>query len=120
MRLSPSACGCLRNLAFTTPRYWHERAGFNFRMTGFQAAFGVAQLKKIDAIIEKKRSVAQRYSRALAGVPGLQLPAEKDWAFNVYWMYALTVGPEYRADAQPARRASARPGASIRARSSVR
>ena len=85
----------LRNLAFTTPRYWHERAGFNFRMTGFQAAFGVAQLKKIDAIIEKKRSVAQRYSRALAGVPGLQLPAEKDWAFNVYWMYALTVGPEY-------------------------
>jgi perosamine synthetase len=85
----------LRNLAFTTPRYRHERAGFNFRMTGFQAAFGVAQLQKIDAIIEKKRSVAERYSRALAGLPGLQLPAEKDWAFNVYWMYGLTVGPEY-------------------------
>jgi perosamine synthetase len=80
----------LRNLAFTTPRYWHERAGFNFRMTGFQAAFGVAQLKKIDAIIEKKRSVARKYSQALASVPGLQLPAEKDWAFNVYWMYALS------------------------------
>jgi perosamine synthetase len=85
----------LRNLAFTTPRYWHERAGFNFRMTGFQAAFGVAQLKKIDPIIEKKRRVARRYSRALAQVPGLQLPTEKDWAFNVYWMYALTVGPDY-------------------------
>ena len=85
----------LRNLAFTTPRYWHERAGFNFRMTGFQAAFGVAQLKKIDAIIEKKRSVARKYSQALASVPGLQLPAEKDWAFNVYWMYALTVGRDY-------------------------
>jgi len=85
----------LRNLAFTTPRYRHEHAGFNFRMTGFQAAFGVAQLKKIDAIIEKKRSVAQRYSQALAGLAGLQLPAEKDWAFNVYWMYALTVSREY-------------------------
>ena len=85
----------LRNLAFTQPRYWHERAGFNFRMTGFQAAFGVAQLRKIDAIIEKKRSVARKYSQALAGVPGLQLPAEKDWAFNVYWMYALTVGRDY-------------------------
>jgi len=85
----------LRNLAFTTPRYRHEHAGFNFRMTGYQAAFGVVQLKKIDAIIEKKRKLAQRYSRALGDVPGLQLPAQKDWAFNVYWMYALTVGPDY-------------------------
>ena len=85
----------LRNLAFTTPRYWHQHAGFNFRMTGFQAAFGVAQLKKIDGIIEKKRTVARRYSQALAHVPGLKLPAEKDWAFNVYWMYALTVSRDY-------------------------
>ena len=56
----------LRNLAFTTPRYWHEYPGFNFRMTGYQAAFGVAQLKKIDAIIAKKRNVAAMYARALA------------------------------------------------------
>ena len=85
----------LRNLAFTTPRYWHEHAGFNFRMTGYQAAFGVVQLKKIDAIIGKKRKLAQRYSHLLGEVPGLQLPAQMDWAFNVYWMYALTVGPDY-------------------------
>lgn len=82
----------LRNLAFTTPRYWHEYPGFNFRMTGYQAAFGVAQLKRIDSIIEKKRRVAKLYSQGLAGVPGLKLAPEKEWAFNVYWMYALTVG----------------------------
>ena len=85
----------LRNLGFSTPRYRHDVAGFNFRMTGFQAAFGTAQLKKIDTVIAKKRRVAAAYSRHLANVPGLQLPAEKEWAFNVYWMYALTVGPEY-------------------------
>src|SRR5580692_6736698 len=85
----------LRNLGFGTPRYRHEVAGFNFRMTGYQAAFGTAQLKKIDTVIAKKRRVAAVYSRHLANVPGLQLPAEKDWAFNVYWMYALTVGPDY-------------------------
>jgi perosamine synthetase len=85
----------LRNLGFVTPRYRHEVAGFNFRMTGYQAAFGTAQLKKIDAVIAKKRRLAAAYSRHLAGVPGLQLPAEKEWAFNVYWMYALAVGPEY-------------------------
>jgi perosamine synthetase len=85
----------LRNLGFTEPRYRHEVAGFNFRMTAFQAAFGTAQLQKIDRVIEKKRRLAQTYSRYLADVPGLQLPAEMQWAFNVYWMYALTVGPPY-------------------------
>jgi perosamine synthetase len=85
----------LRNLGFGTPRYRHEVAGFNFRMTGYQAAFGTAQLKKIDTVIAKKRRVAAAYSRHLADVPGLRLPAEKDWAFNVYWMYALLVGREY-------------------------
>jgi perosamine synthetase len=85
----------LRNLGFATPRYRHEVAGFNFRMTGYQAAFGTAQLKKIEAVIAKKRRVAAAYSRYLGDVPGLQLPAEREWAFNVYWMYALTVGPDY-------------------------
>ena len=86
----------LRNLGFTEPRYRHEVAGFNFRMTAFQAAFGTAQLKKIDAVIEKKRRLAHAYSSYLADMPGIQLPAQKQWAFNVYWMYALTVEPPYR------------------------
>jgi perosamine synthetase len=85
----------LRNLGFSTPRYRHEVAGFNFRMTGYQAAFGNAQLKKIDSIIARKRNLAAAYSRHLADVPGLHLPVEREWAFNVYWMYALTVGAEY-------------------------
>lgn len=85
----------LRNLAFTKPRFRHEDAGYNFRMTGFQAAFGLAQLEKIDRIIEEKRRVAQTYSHFLKDIPGLQLPAELDFAFNVYWMYALVVKSEF-------------------------
>src|SRR5258708_21745025 len=74
----------LRNLGFSTPRYWHEVAGFTFRMNGYQAAFGTAQLKKIDSVIAKKRRLAAAYSRHLADVPGLQLPAEREWPLNVY------------------------------------
>jgi perosamine synthetase len=85
----------LRNLAFTTPRFRHEVLGYNFRMTGYQAAMGVAQLNKIEEIIEQKRHVAHMYNRYLSDVPGLQLPVELDWARNVYWMYALTVKPEF-------------------------
>jgi len=85
----------LRNLAFTKPRFWHEVAGYNFRMTGYQAAMGLAQLRKIDHIIAQKRRVAHTYTHYLQDVPGLQLPIELDWAFNVYWMYAIVVKPEF-------------------------
>lgn len=85
----------LRNLAFTEPRFWHEVAGYNFRMTGPQAAMGLAQLHKIDHIIAEKRRVAHTYAYYLRDIPGLGLPVELDWAFNVYWMYAIVVKPEF-------------------------
>ena len=85
----------LRNLAFTKPRFRHEVAGYNFRMTGYQAAMGLTQIRKIDRIIEEKRRVAHAYNRYLKGVPGIQLPAEKEWAFNVYWMYAVLLKPHF-------------------------
>lgn len=85
----------LRNLAFTKPRFRHEAAGYNFRMTGYQAAMGLAQLEKIGRFITEKRRIALTYNRFLADVPGLQLPPELDGFFNVYWMYALVLKPEF-------------------------
>src|SRR5258708_34134201 len=83
----------LRNLGFTKPRFRHEVAGFNFRMTGFQAAMGLAQLDKIERTISDKRREAHAYDRHLKGIPGLTLPAERDWARNVNCMYGLVVTP---------------------------
>ena len=85
----------LRNLAFTKPRFRHEEAGFNFRMTGIQAAMGRAQFAKIEHILSEKRRVAQTYNNFLGDVDGLQLPHEAEWARNVYWMYAVVVQPEF-------------------------
>lgn len=85
----------LRNLGFTTPRFRHEVAAYNFRMTGYQAAMGLVQLRKIADIISEKRRVAHTYSRYLNDIPGLQLPAELEWAMNVYWMYGIVVQPEF-------------------------
>jgi len=86
----------LRNLGFTQPRFRHEILGYNFRMTGMQAAMGVAQVKRIESIVEGKRRMAAAYNRALAPLEWLQLPAEADWARNVYWMYAVTIRPTSR------------------------
>jgi perosamine synthetase len=85
----------LRNLAFGKPRFYHEAAGFNFRMTGYQAAMGLAQLARIEQFIADKRRVAETYNRLLQGVPGVRRPTELPGARHVYWMYAITIEPEF-------------------------
>lgn len=72
-------------------RFRHEAIGFNYRLTNFQAALGCAQLKKIETTIGLKRDLASFYNNALAGISELQLPVEKDYAKNVYWMYHVVL-----------------------------
>ena len=82
----------LHSLAFDNERrFIHEEVGYNFRMTNLQAAIGLAQLERIDEIIEKKRRIARTYSSYLAGIEGLTLPPEKPYVRNIYWMYGVLV-----------------------------
>jgi perosamine synthetase len=74
-------------------RYWHSVLGFNYRLTNLQAAVGVAQMEKLDEILEAKRRIAGLYARGLRAVPGITLPAEEPWARNVYWLYSILVDP---------------------------
>ncbi len=86
----------LRSLAFGLKnKFMHEDTGFNYRMTNLEAAIGCAQLEKIDEIIERKRKIAHYYSENLKDIPGLQLPAEKTYARNVYWMYHVVLHGEF-------------------------
>jgi perosamine synthetase len=82
----------LRNLAHRTDRrFYHTELGHNFRITNLQAALGLAQLARIDAIVETKRAIGRRYTEALRGVEGLQLPVEREWARQNYWMYGIVI-----------------------------
>lgn len=91
----------IRNLAFGPGRrFLHEELGFNFRLTNLQAALGVAQVERIDEIVARKRTIGQRYSDGLAGVRGIQLPVEREWARNVYWMYGIVLDDDVPFDAE--------------------
>jgi len=76
-------------------RFLHTELGFNYRLTNLQSALGVAQLEEIDRFIAIKQDMARTYKELLAGVPGLVLPQEKEWARSVYWMYAVLVEKEF-------------------------
>ena len=90
----------LRNLCFLPDRrFYHESLGFNFRMTNLQAALGVAQLERIDEVVTKKRAMGTYYTKKLQGVNGIQIPVEKSWAKNVYWMYGIVLSEETGLDA---------------------
>src|SRR5262249_45107362 len=82
----------LRNLCFHPHRrFVHESLGFNFRLTNIQAALGLAQMERIEEIVARKRWMGREYTHRLAGTRGLQLPIEKCWARNVYWMYGVVL-----------------------------
>jgi perosamine synthetase len=90
----------LRNLCFRSDRrFLHTELGHNFRLTNLQAALGVAQIERIDEIVARKREIASRYTKALTGVAGLQLPVEREWARSVYWMYGIVLAQDVDFDA---------------------
>ena len=45
--------------------YWHNFAGFNYRMTNIQAAIGVAQLERINSLLMKRKKIFDNYNRLL-------------------------------------------------------
>jgi perosamine synthetase len=54
----------------------HDRLGFNYRLSDLQCALGVAQLERLDTMLDARAQVAAWYRDALAGIEGLDLPAE--------------------------------------------
>lgn len=68
--------------------YMHDTIGYNYRLTNVAAALGVAQLERLDALIDAKRCIAQRYTTLFRDLP-VKLPPVVDWAESTYWLYTI-------------------------------
>ena len=72
--------------------FYHETLGFGYRMSGLQAAFGLAQLERIDEFVSTRRNNAKLYNSLLSELEDkITLPPEAPWAKNVYWMYSILI-----------------------------
>jgi perosamine synthetase len=74
-------------------RYQYEVAGHNYRLTDLQAAVGLPQLDRVDALISGRQANATRLSAGLAGVPGLRVPAQLDGRVHVWHQYTVLLEP---------------------------
>lgn len=72
--------------------FLNDEVAFKYKMSAVQAALGIAQMERIDALIAYKRHIFGWYRDRLADVPGLQLNAEPQGVRNSYWM--VTVVPD--------------------------
>lgn len=79
-------------------RYVFEEAGFNYRMSDIQGAIGVAQMRKLDALITRKRNLAAKLSEKLSGVEGVRVPREPEWGSHIYQSYVVLLGEEINRD----------------------
>ena len=81
-----------------TRRYWHEVLGFNYRMTNIVAAIGLAQIERLDAILARKRAVADRYRTLLRGLPvAFQRPMAG--VESSHWLVSVLLPPGADRDA---------------------
>lgn len=70
-------------------RFLFEEAGFNYRLSDLQAAVGVAQMRKLDALIAGKRALAAELTEMLRDMEGVQPPTEPRWGGHIYQSYVV-------------------------------
>ena len=63
----------------------HDRLGFNYRLSDIACALGLAQLQRLDALLEGRERVAGLYRAALAEIPELTLPCENSGQARRGW-----------------------------------
>ena len=82
----------------------HGGLGFNYRLADLACALGVAQLEKLDAMLERRSRVADLYAERLAGIEGVEAPiAGRGEERRSWFVYVIRLAPEVDRDAVIAR-----------------
>ncbi|MFC4001136.1 DegT/DnrJ/EryC1/StrS family aminotransferase [Prauserella oleivorans] len=88
----------LRNYGSAT-KYRHEVRATNSRLDELQATALRVKLRRLPAWNARRAAVARRYTEALAGVPGLELPAVAPWAEPAWHLFVVRSGDRDRVQA---------------------
>jgi len=71
--------------------YYHPEIGFNYRMTNLEAALGLAQIKKLNEFVAKKRKFNQIYREELANFDNIKFQEERPGAESSFWLTSIFI-----------------------------
>jgi perosamine synthetase len=63
--------------------------GYNYRITDIQCALGIAQLRRLDTFLARRRALARRYDAALVGRSELSVPVVRSDVEHAYHLYPV-------------------------------
>lgn len=73
------------------PKPDHYFLALNYRISELQGAVAVAQLKKLDRVIESRITTANKLTEKIQGLEGLKTPWVDSRNLHTYWKYCLRV-----------------------------
>jgi len=71
----------------------YPELGYNYRMTDMQAAVGREQLKRLPAIVARRRELAGQYADQLDATTDVALPLEPKWAHSNWQSFCVGLLP---------------------------
>ncbi|HCN7631567.1 TPA: LegC family aminotransferase, partial [Escherichia coli] len=68
--------------------FFHDEAGFNYRMPNINAALGCAQIEMLNEFLLKKRKLAQMY-KDFFSLSDVEFVTEPEYAHSNYWLNSI-------------------------------
>lgn len=68
-----------------TKQFWADEVGFKYKMSNVQAAIGLAQIERVDELVNRKRIIFDTY-KSLLNDPRICLNHKRDNCTSGYWM----------------------------------
>jgi len=67
-------------------QFWNTEVAYKYKMSSMQAALGLAQLERLDELMDRKREIFQWYREGLSDIEGLILNSQESTTKNAFWM----------------------------------
>ncbi|MDD4979796.1 MAG: aminotransferase class I/II-fold pyridoxal phosphate-dependent enzyme [Candidatus Omnitrophica bacterium] len=72
--------------------YFYPEVGFNYRMTNIEAVLGLAQLKRLNGFLAKKKRFKAIYRNEMKGIRNIRFQDEYEGADSSSWLTCITFG----------------------------
>ncbi len=76
--------------------FWSDVIGYNYEWTNMQAAFALAQLRRLPELLRMRKSSYEWYRKGLANIPGITLTPEIHGTKNNRWLTTIVLDKRYR------------------------